>query len=295
MNIQRQIANKFAAAEENSTHSISNGYQLQGQNPLVNEYAGRSVNAVAISNSMVASASIVEGTSLPSYLPADWKEKLQKAAEDGKKLQIETLLQQGADVNGHTSGDKTPLFKAATNEHFDCVQLLLNHNAEPNAKALAHETPLYWAAKKGYNLIVSELIFHGAEVNERSKGRNTPLSKAAYSNHVKTVRTLIRAGAEVNGCSAGFKAPIYCAASLEQFDSIFELLLSNAEYKNEDMLKKIVDKYKNDPRKVPLSLKAQALRRIEALICSHEWNYSQEITEPFKKILSDPHSIEFYK
>ena len=130
---------------------------------------------------------------------------------------------------------ETKLFKAVTNDHFNCVKRLIDEGADVNIVNKYGFTPVMFAAERGYvcclNILiaagadidkvernfpfvgkpaliraaktgnwecVSTLINAGADVNITLENRFTPLMHATYMGHVKCVELLIAAGADVN-------------------------------------------------------------------------------------------------
>ncbi len=79
------------------------------------------------------------------------------AVREGHFEATRSLLDQGADINAVTPGDKSsPLLVATINGHFDLAKYLLDEGADPKLASMAGATPLYaavnvkWAPEAGY-------------------------------------------------------------------------------------------------------------------------------------------------
>ena len=79
------------------------------------------------------------------------------AVREGHFEATKSLLDQGADINAVSPGDKSsPLLVATINGHFDLAGYLLDEGADPKLASMAGATPLYaavnvkWAPEAGY-------------------------------------------------------------------------------------------------------------------------------------------------
>ena len=108
---------------------------------------------------------------------------------------MRALLAKGAKVNAKDNDGRTPLHRAAYNDHKDVAALLIANGAQVNAKGEYGCTPLHCAAYYGHEAIVTLLIANGAQVNARSKAGTTPLGVAKNSSrwrNTEAVRALLR-------------------------------------------------------------------------------------------------------
>ena len=127
---------------------------------------------------------------------------LVKAAQEGHRPRIESLLAAGADVNEVNGAGETAVMKAAEARNSRCLQLLVNAGADVNARDCNGVTALLKAAWAHNVECMSILLKAGADVNylsEDCRGRaTTALMDAAETNHPECVKFLIEAGADVN-------------------------------------------------------------------------------------------------
>ncbi len=153
------------------------------------------------------------------------------AARAGHREAVLALLDEGADLNQLSAGDKTsPLLIATMNGHFDLALLLLEQGANPNLASDAGATPLFaainvqWGPRTKYPQrraherqraeyleVMKALLDAGADPNMRlDKGLwwyfsgmlgvdfvgATPFWRAAYGTDVEAMRLLLAYGAD---------------------------------------------------------------------------------------------------
>ncbi|MBC8481302.1 MAG: ankyrin repeat domain-containing protein, partial [Planctomycetes bacterium] len=116
---------------------------------------------------------------------------LREAAENGHSQTVETLINEGADVNTKYDSEYTPLHLAAKNGHIETCLKLISKGANINAASVFGETPLHLAAKNGHQQTVQAIIDEGANVNAETKSGKTPLQLAKENGHSQTAHVLI--------------------------------------------------------------------------------------------------------
>lgn len=115
----------------------------------------------------------------------------------GHKDAVETLLEQGAEVNV-TSQNKMkvmPLHSAVANRHVGIAEVLLTHGADVNAAQQDGFTPLHEAAQNGQEDMVALLLAHAANVDAKKDDGQTPLAIALAEGHDVVADLLRRHGA----------------------------------------------------------------------------------------------------
>jgi ankyrin repeat protein len=115
--------------------------------------------------------------------PATENSKLHIAVKSGNRLEVERLLDEGADVEAKPFDmySAPPLHFAALAGDLELVRLLLDRGASVDSKELRHgSTALHVASSRGHTEIVRHLLQRGAQVNVKNKERgHTPLHEAA--------------------------------------------------------------------------------------------------------------------
>ena len=91
---------------------------------------------------------------------------------------------------------RTALMYAARYGYADIVQTLLDNGADVNAEDKDNSTALMWAAFKGHEEAVKALLDNGADMNVRNKDGKTALVLARKKRHTKIIRLLKQAGAK---------------------------------------------------------------------------------------------------
>lgn len=127
--------------------------------------------------------------------------QLGRAAKDGDKKRVETLLNEGADVNAVVTPGLSPLHEAVFNDApLDIVRLLLDKGADVNKYSCGDgwaadcncATPLYIAACKGNIKMVQLLLNYGADPSIVNKiDKKTPL-KIAQEQGSNTVVLILK-------------------------------------------------------------------------------------------------------
>ena len=128
---------------------------------------------------------------------------LHLASLSGNHACVQTLLDQGADVNGKGGLYEYPILAAARGGHQTAVQLLLEAGANVHVKDSQGTTALHWAAGKGSEAVVwgvtrGEHLYHNISCVERGDE--------------EVARLLVDNGANINACQHDDQSPLHCAA-----------------------------------------------------------------------------------
>jgi len=154
------------------------------------------------------------------------------AVRQGNVEAVDALLDKGADMNGVSADNTTPLMLATINGRFDLAMHLLERGADPKIATVAGGTPLYrivdlqWAPKSfypqppdarqqrtGYLDLMTALLERGADPNARLRkplwytrygfglegvdpAGATPFWRAAEVGDVDAMRLLVAHGAD---------------------------------------------------------------------------------------------------
>jgi ankyrin repeat protein len=163
--------------------------------------------------------------------------QLLNAAEDGDIDTINTLLEQGANIEAKDNNGLTALMLAAQEGYTDTINALLERGANINEHNDG-KTVLMFAAENGHTHIVETLLQQGADTeipdNEENEGYWdywfwTALMFAADKGHTDTVKALLNAKANIEAKSPNDWTPLMLAASHGHTDTVDLLLQHGAD------------------------------------------------------------------
>ena len=123
---------------------------------------------------------------------------LHEAAMKGNLVEVERLIERGANINTKGTDEMTPLHFAAQESDWEIAEVLIKRGSDINAIDVNGWTPLHFAALHGYEDMAVGLIYNGANVNAMANDATSPLHYAAYMGHRDVVDLLISKGADVN-------------------------------------------------------------------------------------------------
>ena len=110
---------------------------------------------------------------------------------------MQTLVENGADIDAVGGKKRTALIWAAANGHADIVEYLHGSGAGINARDGDNQTALMFAARRSYVPVVEYLLKNGAEVNVQSLKRQTSaLMIGAAVGDETVVRMLLDSGTD---------------------------------------------------------------------------------------------------
>ena len=108
--------------------------------------------------------------------------ELHRATRRGNELQVEWLINGGADINAKDNDDSTPLHGAVIRGTPKIVEMLIENGANVNAQDKQQKTPLHVVAANGnsdrHYANAELLLNNGANVNLRNAEDKTPLDLA---------------------------------------------------------------------------------------------------------------------
>lgn len=102
----------------------------------------------------------------------------------------------------------TLLILAAKSNKKLVLQELIDQGAELNIRNYADSTALHTAAREGHREIVNMLIKYGADQNIKNMYEGIPLHCAALSNNFETIEILINAGSSIHEVNEENKTPL---------------------------------------------------------------------------------------
>ncbi len=125
-------------------------------------------------------------------------QELYEAARNGDVLEINRLLDAGANVNSLIVGDGSPLIGAARNGRLAAARLLLDRGADPNLAVSGDGNPLIMASREGQAEVVKLLLDRGAKIDEVVPLDENALIQASGKGRLGVVKLLVSRGADVN-------------------------------------------------------------------------------------------------
>lgn len=132
----------------------------------------------------------------PFTLPSGSLGLLSWASFSGLHSEVQTLINQGVDVNGADPDGITPLMWAAGSGHADIVRTLLNSGADVDAIDAEGVSALMTAAQLGNFDAVKTLLEGGADPSLEYKPGGTALLLAQVFGQTEVVELLRQAGAK---------------------------------------------------------------------------------------------------
>ena len=122
---------------------------------------------------------------------------LTKSVIAGESKLVETLLNNGADVNLKERDLTFPLYHACKHGHLDLALFLIQRKSEIKRKVMSSgENSLHVAARLGHLDIVVLLVGNGIDINATRKDGLTAMSIAASLGKIEVVNFLQKKGAE---------------------------------------------------------------------------------------------------
>lgn len=137
-------------------------------------------------------------TAISAQSFADNKTPLMKAAAEGDKKAVQTLLKSKADINAQdTEEKKTALYYAISNEQKEITKLLIDKGANLENLSENQESALFMATTtNNYDLMKTVLKKKKALINTPDIEGTTPLMEAAKYGTKQTLEILLKAGAK---------------------------------------------------------------------------------------------------
>lgn len=125
-------------------------------------------------------------------------ELLVAAVQANRISVIESLINDGADINTPLFGDGTALIVAVRKGNLAMVEKLIELGANPNQASRGDGNPLIIAAARNEQDIAELLLKHGAKIDAIVQGDETALINASRRGHLDMVKFLVSHKADVN-------------------------------------------------------------------------------------------------
>jgi len=166
------------------------------------------MRAIAAGDHPRAAALIDAGADVNGWSPGEGS-PLILAIRGGQVEMARLLLDRGANPDLAVPGEGAPLIMAAGNGDLTMARLLLERNAGPDIAVVGDGNPLIAAAGGGHLAMVDLLLASGATVDAVVRNDETALITAARFGHLPVVRRLVEQGADVNLTVLAPRAPPY--------------------------------------------------------------------------------------
>ena len=151
------------------------------------------------------------------------KTALYLAAQEGHWETVKLLIELGADIERNESRNgRTPLCIAAQNGHLDVVRVLVEAGADIEKKdtGIMQWNALHWAAHFGHLQVVQYLVNRGADLHTRDHNGRTLLHGV---QHLPVAEYLIEQGVTMRGDNIG-DTPLHAVARLGDAEMALFLL-----------------------------------------------------------------------
>lgn len=119
--------------------------------------------------------------------------KIFKVIETNNVSQLQTLIQEGADLNVQGFLSYTLLMTAITNNATECIHLLLAHKVDLEAKSFFEATALLLSCEK---LEYVQLLLDAGANPNTCQGKWSPLMRTARGGQLKIAELLLKYGAD---------------------------------------------------------------------------------------------------
>ena len=151
------------------------------------------------------------------------------AAKNGDRVALQTLLNEGADVNAQAADGSTALLWASYRDDLESAELLIRAGADVNIANDLGATPIWAASRNGSAAMADELLAAGADPDASLLLGETPLVTASRSGNPEVVRMLLEKGADVNARGARGQTPLMFSAAQRHPDVVRVLLEHGAD------------------------------------------------------------------
>jgi ankyrin repeat protein len=154
------------------------------------------------------------GASLGSDKPFPVQKALHIACWMGHKIVVQTILDNGVDIEAEDFKWERPLYIAAAGGHKEVVKLLLENGADVEAALYNGENPLHVAVLNGHREVVKLLLENGADISARGKDGFLALHIATSTRNEELIRLLLENGSSISAEADGGVTPLHLATKM---------------------------------------------------------------------------------
>ena len=149
---------------------------------------------------------------------------LHVAASKGRRVLVEILRAEGANLEALDKQGRTPLHSAVMNGHLNVCVCLVAELASINAPDADQMTPLHWAAKNCHLRIVDFLLAKGADRKIFDCNGYLPLHYAVDSGEVEAINTLYTEKKDLQTRTRSGETPLHMACLKNRFSVVRALI-----------------------------------------------------------------------
>uniref|UniRef100_A0A7M5WS19 Ion transport domain-containing protein n=1 Tax=Clytia hemisphaerica TaxID=252671 RepID=A0A7M5WS19_9CNID len=149
--------------------------------------------------------------------------KLAKSKDEEELIDlnfVESLLDNGADINFPDKHGQTVLHEISRGWHPDVARFAIEHGADLNKCDSFGRTSLHLAAAVDYDDMVQFLVDNGADLGAKTFGEEqTAMHYAAKNNAASSIKVMLRLGARINDRDYKRRTPLFVAAETARTDA----------------------------------------------------------------------------
>lgn len=170
-------------------------------------------------------------TSLPGISSEEsaFRERLYKAAYQGRVAIVRELVDAGSDPSAPAYGDGTPLMGAIRGGRNDVFDALLTMGADPNIASPGDGSALISAVREGQADMARRLLAAGADPDLAVPGDGAALISAAARGDINMIDLLLQADADVNVAIPRDGNPLIAASLRNRTEAVSRLLAAGAD------------------------------------------------------------------
>jgi ankyrin repeat protein len=155
--------------------------------------------------------------------PDGLRKTLHDACGEGSVEVVQSLLDEGADVNQRDGDHATALDVASANGELEVAKLLIKYGADVNCRDKIGWTPLHHVSRGEHHDIAELLLDNGADINAKQQDLWTPLHFVSCNGNLGIVRLLLERGADIHARDIDGRTP-YALASKWRYRDMVRLL-----------------------------------------------------------------------
>jgi len=156
---------------------------------------------------------------------------LADAVAKGELVKIEEMVSHGVDLNSKAEHGFTVLYWAMNTQNKESFKKLLQIGADPNIRWDSGNSVMYWCAGLSDSYYLETVLEYGGDPNiVNPKNGETPLFRVVTPDGKKNLKILLNTNVDLDHKNKFGNTALLEAASLNQFDVVYKLIGSGADY-----------------------------------------------------------------